>query len=263
MAVSLLLCTLAGILVGLMSGMLGIGGGLLMVPLLIYLLPVMGVPPEVVVPTAIGTSLATIALTTMSGARAHYKRGYIDWQWVRLLTPTLVLGGLFGAWLGARLNPEVVQRIFAVVLLLLALRMFWKTRIKSEVPGFRHWVVRLWGSAMGSLAALVGIGGGALVVPFLSFYHVTMRHAVAVAAVCSLALSLTGALSYGWLGWQVTADTPGLWGFVYAPAWFAIALTSVGFARTGAWAAHYLPVRHLQRVFAVLLMLVAGHLLSG
>lgn len=264
MLTSLLICLAGGVAGGLLSGMLGIGGGILIVPLLIYLLPIMGMPTALVVPTAIGTSLATIMLTTLSGARAHAKRGYVQWSWVKLIAPAMVIGGFVGGALGARLPPDILQRIFAIVLLLLALQMIWKQRPQAQDRQHKPVVVRGLGVGIGAVAALVGIGGGALVVPLLHYYQVAMRNAVAIAAVCSVVLAAVGTFSYMVLAPTLKhADIPGLIGYVYLPAWFAIAATSVIFARVGAAIAHRLPVRYLQRAFAVLLVTVSLHLLLG
>jgi len=261
---SLLICLAGGIAAGLLSGMLGIGGGILIVPLLIYLLPIMGLPAETVVPTAIGTSLATIMLTTLSSARAHAKRGYVLWHWVRLISPTLIFGGLLGAYLGTRLPPELLQRIFAVMLLFLAVHMIWKHRPRSEDRTVSTLGVQSFSGAIGVISALVGIGGGALVVPLLHFYQVAMRNAVAVAAVCSVLLSGFGMFTYMFAGPPIgMAAISGLIGYVYIPAWLAIAATSMIFARVGAAIAHRLPVRYLQRGFAILLITVSVHLFFG
>lgn len=264
MLLSLLICLAGGVAAGLLSGMLGIGGGILIVPLLIYLLPIMGLPPEIIVPTAIGTSLATIMLTTLSSARAHAKRGYVLWHWVKLISPTLIAGGLIGAFLGTRLPPELLQRIFAIMLMFLAVHMVWKHRPRSEDRRVNPLGVQSFGGAIGIISALVGIGGGALIVPLLHFYQVAMRNAVAVAAVCSVLLSGFGMLTYMFAGPPIGVTAiSGLIGYVYLPAWLAISATSMIFARVGAAVAHKLPVRYLQRGFAVLLISVALHLFFG
>lgn len=264
MLFSLLICLVGGIAAGLLSGMLGIGGGILIVPLLIYLLPIMGLPASIVVPTAIATSLATIMLTTLSSARAHAKRGYVDWAWVKLLGPFLIAGGLVGAYLGTRIPPEILQRIFAAVLIFLAVHMIWKHRPKSVDAQINRPIARAFASVIGVVSALVGIGGGALIVPLLHFYQVAMRNAVAVAAVCSVLLAGFGSLTYMLAGPAPSASgVSGLIGYVYLPAWLAISTTSMIFARIGAAIAHRLPVRYLQRAFAVLLISVALHLFFG
>lgn len=258
---SLLLLALGGIVGGLLSGMLGIGGGIIVVPLLIYLLPLMGIDSHLVVPMAVGTSLATIVVTTLSGAYAHHRHGMILWSWVRLIAPFMVLGGVAGAVLGVYIEPAMLQRIFATVLLLLSARMIWKIQPRAADKKVRRLPVRMWSVGIGGVSSLVGIGGGALVVPLLHYFQVTMRHAVAVAAVCSVLLGVVGTLSYAVLGQQTTEHHVS-WalGFVYLPAWVSISTFSVVFAPVGAKLARVVPVRWLQRAFALLLILVSVHL---
>lgn len=257
-----LILLIVGVFAGLLSGALGIGGGILVVPLLIYLLPIMGVPASIVVPTAIGTSLATIAVTTFSSAFAHHRKGNIEWKWVRWLAPTIVLGGILGSWLGSTIPPVILQRVFAVILLFLAIRMIRKRQPRNSEKAIKQWKVKSFGTSIGIVSALVGIGGGALVVPLLNYYQVLMTRAVAVAAVCSVVLSVFSSVLYATMGSGVhDIEMFGLLGFLYLPAWFGIVLTSVLFAPVGAKIATVLPVRYLQRAFAVLLILVAMHLL--
>lgn len=256
---------ISGVFAGLLSGMLGIGGGVLVVPLLIYLLPVMGLPAEIVVPTAIGTSLATIVITTLSSAYTHRKNGHLDWHWVKLLAPVLVLGACLGTWLGVSIDPSVLQRFIAVMLFVLALRMVWKRQPRQQDKIVKTWKIRSLGFGSGIIAALIGIGGGAFVVPILHYYRVPMIRAVAAAAVCSVVLSSVSTVLYATMGASAHDYTMvGLIGFVYWPAWLAVAITSVLFAPVGATVADRLPVRYLQRVFASLLMVISLHLfISG
>jgi len=252
----------AGVFAGLLSGALGIGGGILVVPLLIFMLPGMGIPAEIVVPTAIGTSLATIAITTLSSAWAHQKRNNIDWRWVKLLVPMVVLGGFLGAWIGSSIPALVLQRVFAVMLLYLAARMIWKRQPRNSEKAIQHWKVRGFGVAIGTVSALVGIGGGALIVPLLNYYQVVMARAVAIAAVCSVVLAAVSTALYSAVGsLNHSYEIFGLVGFFYIPAWLAIVATSVLCAPLGAKIASVLPVRYLQRAFAALLIAVAIHLL--
>ncbi|RUO29820.1 sulfite exporter TauE/SafE family protein [Aliidiomarina sedimenti] len=261
MLLSFFLLALGGILAGLLSGMLGIGGGIVVVPLLIYLLPLMGIEAALVVPMAVGTSLATIVVTTLSGAYAHHRHRMILWPWVGLIAPCMVGGGIVGAMLGVKIEPQLLQRIFATVLLLLAARMIWKMQPRADDKRIRRTPVRLWSVGIGVISSLVGIGGGALVVPLLHFYQITMRHAVAVAAVCSVLLAFVGTITYALLGQQVSAGVvKGAVGFIYLPAWLGIAVMSVLMAPVGARLARILPVRWLQRAFALLLIVVSVHL---
>lgn len=259
---SLLILLLGGVFGGLLSGMLGIGGGVLVVPLLIFLLPAMGLPAAIVVPTAIGTSLATIAVTTLSSAYAHQRHANIQWAWVKQLAPVLVIGGALGSWIGVSIDPLILQRVFAVMLLILALRMIWKRQPRNKDKAIKNWKIRSMGTAIGAISALIGIGGGALVVPLLHYYQVTMGRAVAVAAVCSVVLATFSTLLYATMGGSAHGlKIAGLVGFIYVPAWLGIAATSVLFAPVGAKLAIRLPVRYLQRAFATLLIVVAIHLL--
>lgn len=254
-----MLLALGGLVGGLLSGMLGIGGGIIVVPLLIYLLPVMGVPIEFVVPMAVGTSLATIVVTTASGAYAHHRNGLILWPWVKLIAPFMIMGGVLGGYIGASIDPLLLQRIFATVLLVLAARMIWKTQPRAADKRIRRTPVRLWSLGIGVVSALVGIGGGALVVPLLHYYQIVMRNAVAVAAVCSVLLALVGTITYAWMG-RSGVDVDGALGFVYLPAWLGIGIVSALVAPLGAAIAHRMPVRYLQRAFALLLIVVSVHL---
>ncbi|RUO26462.1 sulfite exporter TauE/SafE family protein [Aliidiomarina minuta] len=261
MIISILICLLGGAIAGILSGMLGIGGGIVVVPLLIYLLPVMGVPAALVVPMAVGTSLATIVVTTLSGAYAHHRHDKILWSWVALIGPFLIVGGIAGATLGTQLAPELLQRVFATVLLVLAVRMIWKTQPVAEDRHISKGPVRAWSAVIGVISSLVGIGGGALVVPLLHYYQVAMRNAVAVAAVCSVMLAFFGTLTYAWLGQQVVADKVSMsLGFIYLPAWLSLSVASGLFAPVGAKLAQIMPVRWLQRAFAFLLIVVSIHL---
>lgn len=257
--VSYILLALGGILGGLLSGMLGIGGGIIVVPLLIYLLPLMDVPAALVVPMAVGTSLATIVVTTASSAYAHHKNRMILWNWVRLMSPFLVIGGVVGGYVGASIDPIVLQRVFATVLLLLAARMIWKMQPRAQQQQIRPTPVRIWATLIGIVSALVGIGGGALVVPLLHYYQVLMRNAVAIAAVCSVMLALFGTATYAWMG-RAGVEVDWAIGYVYLPAWLGIVIFSVLCAPLGASVAHRLPVRYLQRAFALLLIVVSLHL---
>lgn len=259
MTLSFVLLALGGLVGGLLSGMLGIGGGIIVVPLLIYLLPGMGIPAELVAPMAVGTSLATIVVTTASGAYAHHLQKMILWDWVRLIAPLLIVGGVVGSYIGASIDPVLLQRIFATVLLILAARMIWKLQPRAADKRIRRTPVRVWSAGIGVVSALVGIGGGALVVPLLHYYQVAMRNAVAVAAACSVLLAIFGTATYAWVG-RAGVDVEWAVGYIYLPALLGIGVVSALVAPLGARLAQRLPVRYLQRAFALLLIVVSIHL---
>lgn len=259
---SYLVLTLGGIVAGCISGMFGIGGGVLVVPLLIYVLPALGFPAEIVIPTAIGTSLATIAVTTSSGAWAHHTMNNISWSWVRRLGPIVVCGSMLGAWWGVSIDPVYLKQIFAVILFILAWRMILSRTAERGQARIRQPILLLQGVCIGIVSVLVGIGGGTLVVPLLHHYGVQLSRAVAIAAVISVLLSIFSTLVYILLGSEVhTYQLPGLWGYFYFPAWLAIGVSSVLFAPLGAKLAVRLPVRYLRRLFAGLLAVISIHIL--
>ncbi|MDX1705306.1 sulfite exporter TauE/SafE family protein [Pseudidiomarina sp.] len=255
-------CLAGGMVAGLLAGMLGIGGGLVIVPLLIYLLPILGVEPELVMQMAIATSLATIVMTTLSSARSHLKHGQISWFWVRRLIPGLMVGAIFGAWLATLLKPEWLQRIFAGVLMILAVRMLIPQRTGEPLTDVSKRLMALISAGMGTLAALVGIGGGSLTVPLLQRLRVPIRQAIAVSSVGSLSIGLTAAIAFIVLGQQLESSS-GLLGYVHFEAWLAISLASVVCAPMGASLTQKIPVKRLQLGFALFLVFISLNLVIG
>lgn len=256
-------CLGGGALAGLLAGMLGIGGGLVVVPLLIYLLPVLGVQDALVVQMAVATSLATVCMTTLSAARSHVRHGQVSWFWVRRIIPGLMLGALLGAWLATQLAPVWLQRLFAVVLIVLSVRMIIPQRTGEPLTGVSKRLVTAIGGAIGVLAALVGIGGGALTVPFLQRLRVPIRQAIAVSSVGSLSIGFAAVLMFIILGQTQLEGATGILGYVHGPAWIAISISSVIFAPVGAALTQRIAMRKLQRGFAVFLVIVAANLLIG
>jgi uncharacterized membrane protein YfcA len=252
-----------GSLAGLMAGLLGVGGGLVIVPVLIWAFTLLGFDSEVLVHLAVGTSLATIVVTSLSSIRAHHRRGAVRWELVRRLSPGILLGSLIGALVADWMSSEWLRRVFAVFVLIVGTRMLLglNVRVGLQLPG----PTGMWGAGgvIGAVSALVGIGGGSLTVPFLHASGVGMREAVATSSACGLPIALAGGLGFVWTGWSQPGLPQGSTGFVYWPAFAGIVLTSVLFAPLGARLAHRLPVRALQRVFAALLLGVGVKLLSG
>ncbi|WP_417656401.1 sulfite exporter TauE/SafE family protein [Pseudidiomarina aestuarii] len=255
-------CLAGGVLAGTLAGMLGIGGGLIIVPLLIYLLPILGVDPQLVVQMAVATSLATIVMTTLSSARSHLRHGQVSFFWVRRLIPGLMVGAVFGAWLATQLKPQWLQRIFAIVLMALSIRMLIPQRSGEPLTDVSKRLMGLISAGMGTLSALVGIGGGSLTVPLLQRLHVPIRQAIAVSSVGSLSIGLSAAIAFIVLGQQLENNS-GLFGYVHFEAWLAISISSVLFAPIGASLAQKIPVKHLQRFFAAFLVIIAIKLVIG
>jgi len=253
-------CISGGAVAGLLAGLLGIGGGLVIVPLLIYLLPIIGVPPELVVPSAIATSLATICMTTASASRAHAKHGLMEKFWLIRVLPGLSVGAMTGAFLVTVVDPDWLKIIFSVVLIALAFRMALPQKTGEPLTSVSKRLVALGSYIIGTISGLVGIGGGALTVPFLSRMRLPVRQAIAISSLGSFVIGCSSVVMFILNGWLSGRETGAL-GLIHVPAWVGISIASVLFAPLGAKLAHKLPVKQLQRVFAAFLILVAIQLI--
>nr|WP_286873991.1 sulfite exporter TauE/SafE family protein [Idiomarina sp. UBA4519] len=255
-----LLCLGGGAVAGLLAGMLGIGGGLVIVPLLIYLLPIIGVPPELVVPSAIATSLATVCMTTASASRSHAKHVLMEKFWLVRVLPGLSIGAMTGAYLVTVIDPDWLKRIFSIVLIALAARMVLPQKTGEPMTSVSKRLVALGSYIIGTISGLVGIGGGALTVPFLTKMRLPVRQAIAISSLGSFIIGCSSVVMFianGWLSGKAT----GAFGLIHIPAWIGISVASVLMAPLGAKLAHKLPVKQLQRVFAAFLIIVAVQLI--
>ncbi|HSQ10932.1 MAG TPA: sulfite exporter TauE/SafE family protein [Burkholderiaceae bacterium] len=245
---------------GFAAGLLGIGGGMLMVPFLTLLFTWRGFPLEHIVHMAIATSLATILFTSVSSVRAHHQRGAVLWPVVRLLAPGILLGSLIGAQIAGRLPTFWLSVVFATFVGFSALQMLLdrKPRPTRELPkGAGMFGV---GSGIGFISSLVGAGGGFISVPFMVWSNVKIHNAVATSAALGFPIAAAGTLGYILAGHGEASLPPGTAGFVYLPALLAIAAASVLTAPLGARVAHSLDTKPLKRVFAILLFLLAGYM---
>ena len=252
-------CLVLGAVVGLLAGLLGIGGGLVIVPVLAYLLPQLGVSPEVVMPVSLATSLATIVVTSAFAVRAHHKNRNIPWQLARQLMFMVALGALVGAFIADQLSGQTLKAIFATAVIILACYMLFSIRSKKEnirtLP--EAWLLQSVGLFTGVMASLMGIAGGAILVPALTYFGMNLRLTIGVATACGLVVAVFGSLGYIIAGLD-QEHLPSLSiGYVYLPALLGISLTSSMFARYGVKLAAKLPVRTLQKGFAVFLIIVA------
>jgi uncharacterized membrane protein YfcA len=246
-----------GLVVGFVAGLLGVGGGLIIVPVLIMLLHTHGQAVGMEPQLALGTSLATILFTSLSSVRAHHRRGAVEWPLVRCIAPGIVLGTLAGAALAARM-PATVLKIFFVVFLFYAAIQMWldfKPAPQRGLPG--RIGTSLAGGVIGVVSSWVGIGGGTLSVPFMLWHNVPLHRAIATSAAIGFPIAFAGAAGYVLGGWTASGLPAGSLGFVYLPALAGIVLGSVLTAPLGARTAHRLPVRPLKRVFALLLFTLA------
>ncbi|WP_437879532.1 sulfite exporter TauE/SafE family protein [Pseudomonas sp. LRF_L74] len=248
-----LLYMVLGACAGILAGLFGVGGGLIIVPVLVYSFAAHGFSPEVLTQLAVGTSLATIIFTSINAIREHHRRGAVNWQVFAWMSLGILFGCGVGALTAARIHGEILQKIIGVFAILVAIQMALDLKPKAShgLPGKPGLAAA--GGVIGWASAIFGIGGGSLTVPFLSWRSLPMQQAVATSSACGLPIAISGALSFIWVGWGDTRLPEWSLGFVYLPALVGIALTSVFFSRFGARLAHRLPPRVLKRLFAVLL----------
>ena len=257
---SIALLLAVGALVGFVAGLLGIGGGMLMVPFMTMVLGAQGFPADQVVKVAIATSLTTILFTSLSSVRAHHARGAVRWDVVRLLAPGILAGSLAGARVASMMSGRALALAFAAFVGVSAVRMLSNDKPKPsrQLPGTSGMLGA--GAGIGILSALVGAGGAFVSVPFMTRCNVKIHNAVATSAALGFPIALAGTLGYVTAGWK--SDLPEYTlGFVYLPALLAIAAASVLTAPLGARAAHALPTDKLRRIFALMLFSLAGYML--
>lgn len=252
-----------GAVVGVAAGLLGIGGGGIMVPVLTGLFVSQGFPAEHVVHLALGTSMAAIVPTALASMRAHHAKGAVLWAVVQQITPGILLGTFAATFVAAYLPTYWLAIIFASFMAYVSVQMWLniKPQAHRELPGIAG--LSLAGLVIGGVSALVAIGGGSLSVPYMMWCNVNIRNAIATSAGIGLPIALAGTAGYLLNGWSVAGLPEHTVGFIYWPAVVLIALTSSFTTRVGANLAHSLPVGTLKKVFAVLLVLLSLKMLES
>ena len=246
---------------GFMAGLLGVGGGMLMVPFLTAILAHRGVAPGLAVKMAIATSMATILFTSMASVRAHHRRGTVRWDIVRSMAPGIVLGGLLsGAGAFSVLKGSTLALLFAVFLGFSATQMLRgkKPAAARQLPGPLG--RGLVGAVIGFVSGLLGAGGGFLSVPFMSFCNVAVHQAVGTSAALGFPIALANTVGYLIGGRSLASPIAGALGYLVLPALAVIASASVFTAPWGARTAHALDMRQLQKLFALVLYGLAGYM---
>jgi uncharacterized membrane protein YfcA len=256
-----LVLIVVGAVAGTLSGLLGIGGGAIIVPVLALLFEHQGMSDGVLMQAAIGTSLATIFFTSVSSVRAHHARRSIRWPVFWQLTPGIVVGTLIGAAVAHWLPGNVLKILFGAFLLLIAAQMARGQTLNSHRPLPRPRSMALAGGVIGALSALFGIGGGSLSVPFLTWCSLKPVEAIATSAAMGVPIALGGTIGYVVTGLYASGLPPWSVGYVVLPPFAGVVVASVLFAPLGARLAHRLPQLTLQRVFAALLVVLGLRLL--
>jgi uncharacterized membrane protein YfcA len=251
-----LLYLVLGGFAGVLAGLFGVGGGIIIVPVLVFSFAAQGFDPAILTHLAVGTSLATIIFTSINAVLEHQRKGAVLWTVFAWMTLGILLGAGFGALTAAAIQGPMLQKIIGVFALCVALQMALELKPKPgrQVPG--KLALTLAGSVIGWASAIFGIGGGSLNVPFLTWRSVPMQQAVATSSACGLPIALAGALSFMLIGWDAPQLPAWSLGYIYLPAMAGIAITSMFFARFGARLAHRLSPRLLKRLFALLLFAV-------
>ncbi|SIQ86702.1 sulfite exporter TauE/SafE family protein [Maribacter ulvicola] len=256
---------IAGAFAGILAGLFGIGGGMIIVPALIYIFKAQGIPEAALTHIGIGTSLATIIITSISSLRAHDSRGAVNWSVWKRMAPGLVLGSLIGAGIASFIHGNSLQAIIGVGAFLVGLKMLFMKNQSFEENDFSKLPPptgqTILGGFIGIISAIFGIGGGTLTVPLLSNYGLKIQNAVGTSAACGLPIASAGAIGFlifgQFLDPNIKETLPnGVLGFVHLYAFICVSLASFFTARIGAKIAHKLPAITLKKAFAVLLLIV-------
>lgn len=247
-----------GLFAGLFAGMLGIGGGLVMVPTLTMLFAAQaGFPSKEVLHLALGTSMAAILFTALASLRTHHQHGAVLWKVVAQITPGILFGTVFGTLFASRVPAKPLALFFTLFVCVIAVQMFLNLKPKPsrELPGTVG--VFATGTVIGTVSALVAIGGGSLTVPFLTWCNVRVQHAIGTSAAVGFPIAVGGSLGYIYNGWQHPELPEWCLGYIYLPALLCLVPASMLMAPVGARLAHRLPVATLKRLFAGVLIALA------
>ena len=245
-----------GAIAGILAGLFGVGGGIIIVPVLVFSFTAQGFAPEVLTHLAVGTSLATIVFTSINSIREHNRRGAVQWNLFVWLAPGILAGAAVGGVTAALIQGPILQKIIGVFAICVALQLALNLTPKNSRPLPKRPELIAAGGIIGWASAIFGIGGGSVTVPFLVWRSVSIQQAVATSAACGFPIAFAGAVVFMSTGWHESQLPEWSLGFVYLPAVLGIALTSMFFARFGARLAHRLPPLLLKRLFALLLTAV-------
>jgi uncharacterized membrane protein YfcA len=257
----LLAYILTGVFAGITAGLLGLGGGVVVVPILYTLFTWLDLAPAATMQLAVGTSLATIVFTAASSGLTHHRLGNVQIKTLLTLAPGIVIGALFGAAIADVLSTDVLKRIFGIFEIIIAMQIGFgfKPAAHRSLPSTTGLAAS--GGVIGTISSVMGIGGGSLTVPYLLWCNVSMREAVGTSAACGFPIAVAGVIGFIISGLDNTDLPDWSLGYVYLPAMLCIISTSMIFAPVGAKLAHQLPIQTLRRIFAFVLLFVGLRML--
>jgi len=250
-----------GVITGTVAGLLGLGGGLIIVPALLVVFSWQDIAEQHIMQLAVATSLMTITLTSLSSTFTHHKLGNVNWDSVLNLLPSLIIGGFTGAYIATIMASQYLQYCFAIYMILMAMAM-WNLdlftvneRSISTVPTFAV------GGLVGGISALVGIGGGSLLVPYFTMMKQSIKRAIGTSSACGFPISVAAIVGFLFFGKEVNLNIAWQTGFIHWQAFLGIISTSIIFAVIGAKLSSHLPIIMLKRVFSFVMMVSAIYLI--
>lgn len=246
-----------GTVVGFMAGLLGIGGGGIMVPILTSIYLSQGIPVENVVHLALGTSMASIIITSISSLRAHNAKGAVIWGVVKSMAPGIIVGTFFATLIVSYINSFYLALLFSIFMAYVGIQMFLNKKPNHTHRLTSNTQLLIAGGGIGAISALVSIGGGSLTVPYLLKQNVDIKKAIGTSAAIGLPISIAGTLGYVINGWGSYSAGSYTFGYVYLPAVLLISVVSFFTAPYGAKLAHRLNISTLKKVFSILLILLS------
>jgi len=252
-----------GVTVGFLAGLLGIGGGMIMVPMLVFVFTAKGFPAEHMMHLSLATSMATIVFTSLSSVRAHHRHGAVDWPVARAMAPGIVAGALAATLVAGFIPTRPLAIFFTGFMFYAATQMFFEVKPKPsrQLPG----AAGLFGAGalIGGLSSVLAAGGAFLSIPFLAWCNLTLKRAIGTAAANGFPIAVAGTAGYVLNGMRVSGLPDGSFGYVYLPALAIIVAASMPLAPLGARLAHRLPVKRLRIVFALMLFTLALRMLAN
>lgn len=265
MGFELILVFLAlGVFVGFMAGLLGIGGGGILVPVLTTLFIYQGFPMQSVVHIALGTSMACIVVTSFSSLRAHHANGAVIWSLVKTMALTIVAGTFLATFVAAQISSKSLAIFFSLFMAYVASQMFRSKKIQASGSNAGKTELTLVAFGIGAISALVSIGGGSLTVPYLNWRNVDIRKAIGTSAALGFPIAVTGTLGYLVNGIAAGGANPQYTlGFVYLPAVLLVTIPSYFTAPIGARLTQTMPVQVLKKIFGVLLIILSLKMLAS